>query len=100
MGWARYEEIDAPTYECFSNLAYFLEEFQAKVTESQQLSAFDFVLKATPARWCGTHKQYIFEWSQCRILLEIRFGEEISYIGRNYIVLTSPVEHIEHCRMT
>ena len=69
---------------------YFLAEFEEKVTESQRLSALEFVLKATPARWWGTHKQSISEWTQGRILLEIRFREEISYIGHKYTELILP----------
>ena len=49
------------TYEGLPNLAYSLAEFEEKVIESQQLSPLEFVLKATPARWWGTHKQSIFE---------------------------------------
>ena len=64
-----------PTYEGFPNLASFLEEFEENVTKSQQLSTLDYVLKAMPARWWGTHKQSIFKWLQCRRLMEIRFGE-------------------------
>ena len=76
---------------------YFLVEFEEKVAESQRLSALDFVLKATPIRWWGTHEQYISEWPQCRRLLEIRFGEEIIYTSCKYTGLENPVEHIEHC---
>ena len=50
-----------PTYEGFPNLASFLEEFKGKVIESQRLSTLDYVLKATPARWWGTHKKSISE---------------------------------------
>ena len=53
-----FEASTLPTYEGFPyNLAYFWEEFEEKVTESQRLSALDYVLKATPARWWSTHKQ-------------------------------------------
>ena len=71
-------------FEGMPNIASFLVEFEEKVTESQQLSALEFVSKDSPARWWGTHKQSIFEWKKCRILLEMRFGEEISYTGYKY----------------
>ena len=51
-----------PTYEGLPNLASFMVEFEEKVIESQQLSNLDYVLNATPARWRGTHKQFISEW--------------------------------------
>ena len=50
------EESDLPTYEVLPYLAPFLTKFQVKVTESKRLSTLDFVLKATPTRWWGTHK--------------------------------------------
>ena len=86
-----------PTYEGFPNLASFLEEFEERVTESQQLSALDYVLKATPTRWWGTHKQSISKCPQCRILMQIIFGEEISCPNHKYTRLTNPMEHIENC---
>ena len=58
------------------------------------------MLKDTPSRWWGTHKKSIFEWKQCKILLEIRFEEEIIYTGCKYTGLKNPMEHIEDCRTT
>ena len=57
------------------------------------------MLKATTARWRGTHKQSISEWPQCRRLMEIRFGEEISFPNQKYTGLIDLVEHIEQYRM-
>ena len=71
-------------YEGLPNLASFLIEFEEKVIEYEHLSALDFMLKATPARWWGTHKKYISKWPQFRLLMEIRFGEEIIYTGHKY----------------
>ena len=87
-----------PTYEGLPNLASFLVEFEEKVIESQRLSTLDYVLKATPARWWGTHKKYISEWTKCRRLMEIIFEEEISYHDQKYTGLIDHVEHIGHCR--
>ena len=93
-----YEASKLPTYEGLPNLASFLIDFEVKVTESQCLSALDFVLKSTPTRWWGMHKEYISKWTQCRRLMEIRFGEWIYYSDQKYTRLTNPMEHIEHCR--
>ena len=60
-----------PTFEGLPNIASFLEEFEEKITESQR-------------RWWGTHNQSISEWPQCRRLMEIIFGEEISYFDQKY----------------
>ena len=56
------EASTLPTYEGLPNIASFLEEFEEKVTESQWFSTLDYVLKATPTRWWGTHKHSISEW--------------------------------------
>ena len=58
------------------------------------------MLKATPARWWVTHKQFVSEWTQCRRLLEIRFGEHMTYNDRKYTGLKDPIEHIEYCSET
>ena len=87
-------------YEGLPNLASFLEEFEEKVTEPHRLFALDYVLKATSARWWGTHKQSISEWTQCRRLMEIIFREDISYDDQKYTGLSDPGKHIEHYRTT
>ena len=84
MRWVGDDTRKLPKYEGFPNLMSFLIEFEAKVIESQRFSTFDFVMKATLSRWWGTHKQSIFEWTQCRRLMEIVFIEDISYTNRKY----------------
>ena len=64
-----------PTYEGLSNLASFLVEFEETFIESQRLPPLHCVLKATPARWWGTHKKSISEWPHCKRLMEIIFRE-------------------------
>ena len=77
------EASELPTYEGLPNLASFLVEFEEQVIESERFFSLDFVLKATPARWWGTHKQSISKCPQCRRIMEIIFGEEISYADKN-----------------
>ena len=50
------EASELPTYEGLPNLAYFIVEFEEKVTESQRLSSLEFALKAILVSWWGTHK--------------------------------------------
>ena len=50
------------SYEGLPKLVTFLIEFEGLVTDPQWLSALDYVLKATPARWWGAHKKSIYEW--------------------------------------
>ena len=50
---------DLATYEGLPNLVTFLTKFEGLVIESQCLFVLDHVLKATPTRWWGMHKQFI-----------------------------------------
>ena len=52
---------ELPTYEGLPKLVTFLSEFEILVIEPQCLSVLDYVLKAMPFRWWGTHKKYISE---------------------------------------
>ena len=88
-----------PTYEGLHNLGAFLTEFEGLVIESQRLSTLDHVLKAMPTRWWGMHKQFITEWPQCRRLMEVRFGEEVTLVNYKNSSLANPIEHLNHCRM-
>ena len=85
---------ELPTYEGLPNLVTFLSEFEGRVIEPQRLFALDYVLKATPARWWGTHKQSISEWPQCRRLMEVKFNEEVTIVSQKYTGLSSPTEHL------
>ena len=60
--WVGIKVSDQPTYEDLPNLASFMTEFEEKVAKHQRLSALDFALKATPARWWVAHKESISEW--------------------------------------
>ena len=94
------EVCDLPTYVGLPNLNTFLTYFEDKVMEPQLLLALDVALKATPTRWWVVHKQSVSEWHQCRRLLEIRFGENVSYVGKNYMSLMNRIDHLENCRAT
>ena len=86
-------------YEGLPNLVTFLNEFEGLVIESWRLSALDHALKATPARWWGGPKKSITNWPQCRILTEVRFGEEVTLVNHKYSGLANHVEHLNQCRM-
>jgi hypothetical protein len=66
------------------------------VLENQRLLALDIALKATPARWWGTHKETIKDWYQCEWLLCIRFGtEQKRNQNHKYDGQGAPAEHLE-----
>ena len=91
--WVENELREIPTYEGLPNLAAFLSDFEELVTGSQHLSTLDQVLKATPPRWWGMHKQSISEWPKYRRLLEVIFSEEFTTVIHKYTGLSNPVEH-------
>jgi hypothetical protein len=51
-----------PTFDGLNPLEKFLSEFEENVPIQQRLLAMDEALKATPTRWCGTHKRNITYW--------------------------------------
>lgn len=60
-------------YDGFGNLDTFLTDYKEQVPENQRFSALDITLRATHARWWGTHKKNIGDWEVCRRLMWIRF---------------------------
>ena len=54
-------------------------------------------LKATPARWWATHKKSIADWQLCKQLLQLRFGEEIGYVGVMYDGQDRSSKHVQEC---
>jgi hypothetical protein len=63
-----------PTFDGMNPLEAFLSDFEASVPTQQRLLAMDEALKATLARWWGTHKSNIIDWIQCRTLMTARFS--------------------------
>ena len=79
-----------------NDLESFLAQYEDELLENQRLLALDIALKATPARWWGSHKETIQNWYKCKRLLCIRLGVEQ---GRNnmekYDGQGTPLEHLE-----
>jgi hypothetical protein len=77
-------------------LETLLAQYEDKVLENQRLLALDITLKATPARWWGTHKETIIDWYQCKRLLRIRFSaEKKDNKQQRYDGQGPPTEHLE-----
>jgi hypothetical protein len=84
-----------PTFDGRNPLETFLSDFEESVPILQRLLAMDEALKATPARWWGTHKHIIRV--QCRTLMTMRFlaqvkGCKVWYTGRS-----CPKDHVQSC---
>ena len=97
--WVENELCEIPTYEFLPNLPTFLNEYEGLVMESQCLSALDHAIKSMLIRWWGAHKKSITNWPQCRRLMEVRFGEEVTLVNHNYSGLANPGEHLNQCRI-
>jgi hypothetical protein len=66
-----------PTFDGLNHLESFLLEIEEIVPIQQRFLALDEALKATPARWWGTHKNMITKWVQCRTLITVQFLEQV-----------------------
>ena len=69
------EMRDLPTYDGLGEVDAFLDQFEREVREKQQFEALNWVLRAMPARWWGTHKGKFDDWRACRRLMPTRFGK-------------------------
>jgi hypothetical protein len=63
--WLGTTVSNLPTFDGLNPLETFLSDFKESVPMQQRLLAMDEALKATPARWWGTHTNSITEWIQC-----------------------------------
>jgi hypothetical protein len=70
--WIGTEVSNLPTFDGLT----FLAEFEKSVPVQQRMLALDEALKATPARWWGSHKKNIAEWTQRRTLLTVHFSDQ------------------------
>ena len=76
------------------NLDIFINEFEDKVSEPQQLLVLEEALKATSERWWDTHKTSIGDWHICLRIMEIQFGEAEYYQGKKYDGRNDPTSHL------
>jgi hypothetical protein len=64
--WVGTKIREPPSFHGLNELEEFLTKCEDEVLENQRLLALDIVLKATPARWWGVHKETIQDWYQCK----------------------------------
>jgi hypothetical protein len=67
--WIGTTVSNLPTFDGLNHLEAFLIKFEEIVPIQQILLALDEALKATPARWWGTHKHNITDWVHCHNLM-------------------------------
>jgi hypothetical protein len=69
------EVRDLPMYDGLSEVDDFLNKFEREVPEQQRFDALKWVLRATPARWWGTHQRSFEDWRECRRMMCMWFGK-------------------------
>jgi hypothetical protein len=92
--WIDATVSNLPTFDGLNPLEAFLEEFEASVPTQQRLLAMDEALKATLARWWGTHKNNIIEWVQCHTLMTTWFSAQVEGCEVRYIGQSFPKDHV------
>jgi hypothetical protein len=60
--WISTTVNNLPTFVGINPLEEFLSDLEESVPTQQILLALAKVLKSTPARWWGTHKDNILDW--------------------------------------
>jgi hypothetical protein len=83
-----------PTFEGLNPLETFLLDFEESIPIQKLLLAMDEALKATPARWWGTHKHNITEWVQCRTLMTTQFSAQVEGCKVHYTGQSCPKENV------
>jgi hypothetical protein len=72
---------DSLRYDKVIDTNMFVKAFESQVVEQKRLLSLDFILKETLARWWATPREGIKYWSQCNILMKVRFDNKIKYIA-------------------
>jgi len=97
MCWVGTKVCELPLFDGLSDVEILFVELEIFVVEQKRILALDASLRDTPARWWAAHKNSIQDWSQCKRLIKIRFGETSEYVSGQYSGKTNPREHIITC---
>ena len=83
--WIGTTTINLPTFDGLNPLESLLMDFETIVPAQQRLLAMGEALKATQARWWGTYKSNITNWTQCRTLMTVQFSTQVERCEVRYI---------------
>jgi hypothetical protein len=92
--WIGTTTSNLPTFDGLNPLESFLMDFETIVPTQQRLLAIDEALKATLARWWGTHKSNITDWTQCRTLMTTQFSAQVGSCEVRYTGQSFPKDHV------
>jgi hypothetical protein len=92
--WIGTKISNLPTFDGMNPLESFLSYFETSVPAQKMLLAMDEALKATPARWWGTQKSNITDWTQCRTLMTVQFSTQVGSCEVRYTSQSYPKDHV------
>jgi len=69
------EARELHTYDGLTTMVEFLRKIESVVLEQQRFDALKWALRATLARWWGTHQGNFEDWNECRRRMHLRFGK-------------------------
>jgi hypothetical protein len=95
--WIGTTVSNLPTFDGLNPLETFLLDFEASVPTQQRPLAMDEALKATLARWWGTHKSNIIVWVQCRTFMIAQFSAQVKSYEVRYTGRRCPKDHVRSC---
>ena len=81
-------------YDGLTNVDHFLDEFEREVPEKHRFQALDWALRATPARWWGTFKDYFNDWCVYKKMIRVRFGHPQVRLIEKYDGRNDPRDHL------
>ena len=81
-------------YDGLSEVDDFLNKFEREVPEQQHFDALKWALRATPARWWGTHQKSFEDWRDCRRMMCLRFGKPQMWLKDKYDRKNSSRAHL------
>jgi hypothetical protein len=84
LNWIGIELCDPPKCDGFNDTHLFVKEFEFQVPEQQRMLALDVFIKVTLTRWWDAHKEGMEDWSECKRLMQVRFGTEGENIAKKY----------------
>jgi hypothetical protein len=92
------ELCDPPRYDGLTDISLFVKTVELQVPKQQRFLALSVFLKETPTKWWVAHTEGMEDWSHCRRLIQVRFGNELENITQKYTGESDPPGHVEQCR--
>ena len=84
-----------PYYDGLTEVDKFLDAFEREVLENHHFQAWDWVLRATPARWWGMHKDSFDDWHMYKNMMRLQFGHPKICLIEKYDGRDDPWDHLD-----